>query len=123
MYRVTGKNAVIRYNPYIFARYFEHGLEVTVPHEVAHYVTDRVYGLAHVRPHGDEWRAIMRLLDVEPHATARFDLSGLPIRRQRRFAYRCSCDTHELSTCRHNRVKKGKARYHCRRCGAALVPA
>ena len=123
MYRVARGSAVIRYNPHIFARYFEHGLEVTVPHEVAHYVTDRVYGLSRVRPHGEEWQSVMRLLNVEPRATARFDLSGLPIRRQHRFAYQCDCNTHELSSCRHNRVNQGRARYHCRLCGAVLVPA
>ena len=122
MYRVTRRSAVIRYNPHIFARYYEHGLQVTVPHEVAHYVTDRVYGLRHVRPHGGEWQSIMRQLGVEPRVTANFDLSGLPIRRQRRFTYRCGCNTHELSTCRHNRISEGRARYHCRQCGSMLVP-
>lgn len=122
MYRVTQRSAVIRYNPHIFARYYEHGLQVTVPHEVAHYVTDRVYGLRRVRPHGDEWQSIMRQLGVEPRVTANFDLSGLPIRRQRRFTYQCGCNTHELSTCRHNRISEGRARYHCRQCGSMLVP-
>jgi SprT protein len=123
MYRVVRREAVIRYNPYIFARYFEHGLETTVPHEVAHYITDRLYGLAHVRPHGKEWRSVMLALGAEPRATARFDLSGLPLRRQRRFAYRCGCGTHQLSSCRHKRVAAGRVRYHCRSCGGELVPA
>lgn len=123
MYRVRGREAVIRYNPFIFARYFEHGIDVTVPHEVAHYITDRVWGMKHVRPHGKEWRSVMQAFGLEPRASARFDLDGLPVRRQRRFDYRCECDTHKLSSCRHNRVVAGAARYHCRRCGAALVAA
>ncbi|MFZ0469353.1 MAG: SprT-like domain-containing protein [Thiogranum sp.] len=121
MYRVARREAVIRYNPYIFARYFEHGLQVTVPHEVAHYITDRLYGIAHVRPHGREWRAVMQALGAQPRASARFDLSGIPQRRHRRFGYACDCDTHQLSTCRHNRIVAGKARYYCRGCGAELV--
>jgi SprT protein len=123
MYRVVRREAVIRYNPYIFARYFEHGLQTTVPHEVAHYITDRLYGLAHVRPHGNEWRSVMLALGVEPRATTRFDLSGLPLRRQQRFAYRCDCSAHQLSSCRHNRIAAGRARYHCRSCGGELVLA
>ncbi|VAW72147.1 hypothetical protein MNBD_GAMMA13-1699, partial [hydrothermal vent metagenome] len=99
-----------------------HGLQTTVPHEVAHYIADRVWGLASIRPHGVEWRSVMHQLGAEPSASARFDLSGLPVRRQRRFTYRCDCDTHELTACRHNRVSKGRARYHCRQCGAVLVP-
>jgi SprT protein len=121
MYRVDRRRAVIRYNPYIFARHFEYGLQTTVPHEVAHYITDRLYGLAHVRPHGREWRAVMRALGVEARATGRMDLDGLPLRRQRRFTYRCACTTHRLSACRHNRVTAGRARYHCRACGGELV--
>jgi SprT protein len=121
MYRVVRRQAVIRYNPYIFARHFEHGVHTTVPHEVAHYITDRLYGLARVRPHGREWRDVMHALGVEARATSCMDLSGLPLRRQRRFGYRCSCTTHQLSACRHNRVAAGRARYHCRACGSELV--
>ncbi len=121
MYRVARGRAVIRYNPYIFARHFDHGLGTTVAHEVAHYITDRLYGLRRVRPHGREWRAIMQALGVEARATSRFDLSGVPLRRQRRFSYRCDCTTHQLSSCRHNRVTAGRARYHCRACGRELV--
>lgn len=121
MYRVRRRQQVIRYNPYLFARYFEHGLDTTVPHEVAHYVTDRLYGLAHVRPHGREWKTVMLALGAEPRATARFDLEGMPLRRQRRFSYRCDCSTHQLSACRHNKITSGRARYHCRACGTQLV--
>lgn len=121
MYRVRRSERLIRYNPYIFARYFEHGLQTTVPHEVAHYVTDRLHGLANIRPHGPQWRAVMQALGVEPRASARFDLNGLPQRRQRRFAYRCACTTHQLSACRHNKITGGRARYHCRACGEPLV--
>lgn len=123
MYRVQRRQRLIRYNPYIFARYFEHGLSTTVPHEVAHYVTDRLHGLARVRPHGSEWQAVMRALGVEPRASARFDLQGIPQRRQRRFEYRCACNTHQLTTCRHNKIINGRARYHCRKCGEQLVAA
>jgi SprT protein len=120
MYRVRGGQRVIRYNPYIFARYFNDNLENTVPHEVAHYVTDVLYGLRRVRPHGPEWRAVMRAFGAVPTATCRYDLDGLPVRRQQRFSYQCSCTTHSLSTVRHNRVQGGRAYYSCRRCRAPL---
>jgi SprT protein len=123
MYRVSRRKPLIRYNPYIFSRYFEHGLQVTVPHEVAHYITDRLFGLSNVRPHGKEWRSVMRALGAEPRASARLDLTDIPLRRQRRFAYRCDCAVHQLSSCRHNRIINKKARYHCRRCGEELVVA
>ena len=120
-YRVRRGEAAIRYNPWIFARYYDDNLASTVPHEVAHFVVDQVWGLRRVRAHGPEWRSVMQALGAEPRATARYDLSGLPVRRQRRFAYRCACRNHELTSCRHNRILRGEARYHCRRCGQSLV--
>jgi len=120
-YRVLRGEAVIRYNPWIFARYFDDNVSETVPHEVAHFVVDQLWGLRRVRAHGAEWQSVMRALDAEPRATARYDLTGLPVRRQRRFAYRCACRAHQLTTCRHNRVQRGEARYHCRQCGHTLV--
>lgn len=123
MYRVRRREAVIRYNPHIFARHFEHGLQTTVPHEVAHYITDRLYGLARVAPHGREWRGVMQALGAPAQASCRLDLAGVPMRRQRRYAYSCACRRHELSACRHNRVGSGRARYFCRACGGELVAA
>lgn len=121
VYCVSRRQAVIRYNPYIFSLYFEHGLRTTVPHEVAHYITDRLFGLANVRPHGKEWRSVMQALGAEPRARTHLDLSGIPLRRQRRFTYRCDCAVHQLSSCRHNRIVNSTARYHCRDCGSQLV--
>lgn len=121
MYRVRDGQRCIRYNPYIFAKYFDDSLAGTVPHEVAHYVTDILYGLRRVRPHGAEWRAVMQVLGAAPCVTGDYDLSGVPVRRHRRFAYRCECDTHQLSTRRHNQVHRGKAAYRCRHCGVQLV--
>jgi SprT protein len=120
MYRVRRGERRIRYNPWIFARYFEDSLAGTVPHEVAHYVTDCLYGLGRVPPHGAEWRAVMRALGAEPRATGCYDLSGLPLRRQQRFLYRCGCGSHQLSAVRHNRVQRGEAVYLCRQCRAAI---
>ncbi len=123
MYRVQRGERRIRYNPWIFARYFDDSLAVTVPHEVAHYVTDCLYGLSRVRPHGAEWQAVVHALGASARVTGCYDLSGLPLRRQRRFAYRCGCSSHQLSTVRHNRVQRGEARYLCRQCREAIVYA
>ena len=120
MYRVRGKECVIRYNPYIFAKYFEDNLATTVPHEVAHYVSDRLYGLAKIRPHGDEWRQIMAVFKADDSRTADYDLGGIPTRRQRYFDYRCGCQSHRLSIRRHNKLLRGEVVYNCRQCGDSL---
>ena len=121
MYRVRQTRRQIRYNPYIFGKYFTDNLANTVPHEVAHYLTDVLYGLGNVRPHGREWQAVMRVLDAEPTVTCHYDLTGVPLRRQRRFSYRCACSSHAVSAVRHNRVRRGLGRYVCRQCRTPLV--
>lgn len=121
MYRVYRGRGQIRYNPYIFGKYFTDNLANTVPHEVAHYLTDELYGLRNVRPHGREWQTFMRLLDAEPSVTCRYDLTGVPQRRQRRFSYQCACSSHAVSAVRHNRVQRGLGSYLCRRCREPLV--
>ena len=120
-YRVARGKPHIRYNPWIFAKYFSDSLANTEPHEIAHYVTDRLYGLRNVRPHGAEWQQVMCLLGAEPRATARYDLSGVPVRRQQRFAYRCACMGHSITRSRHNRIRRGEATYLCRSCKTPIV--
>ena len=122
MYRVRGSQRVIRYNPAIFALYFDDNLANTVVHEVAHYVTDSLYGLRKIKPHGKEWKHAMQALGAAPEVTCRYDLGGLQLRRQQRYPYQCDCTRHALSSVRHNRINLGKARYHCRQCGSMLRP-
>lgn len=121
MYRVRGKLREIRFNPFLFSKYFEENLESTVAHEVAHYVADRLYGLRNIRPHGQEWRGIMQLFDADSSVTHRYDLKDIPSRRHRRFAYTCACREHQLTTRRHNQVQKRREIYLCRYCGKKLV--
>ena len=124
MYKVMGRGRriqrQIRYNPWIFAKYYENNLTVTVPHEVAHYLVDCVYGLRNVRPHGAEWKAVMSSFGVDSRATSTFDLEGIPTRRRQQIDYRCGCKAHQLGVRRHNKVLRGEANYLCRYCGEVL---
>lgn len=113
-------DCVIRYNPWIFARYFAENLATTVPHEVAHYAVYRAFPGRRVRPHGREWRSVMHALDADPAVTFDLDISGLPRRQQRQHRYECACREHALSTTRHNRVRTGRARYACLQCRGEL---
>lgn len=123
MYIAKGSSRVIRYNPYIFSKYYDDNLKTTVPHEVAHYVVDMMYNAHRVRPHGAEWQRVMLAFGAEPKATGRYDLSGIPVRKCQRHRYHCDCSSHEISTTRHNRVLQGKARYYCRKCRTMLTPS
>ncbi|MEW5757478.1 MAG: SprT-like domain-containing protein [Pseudomonadota bacterium] len=121
MYRVRRHERWIRYNPYLFAKYFDDNLQTTVPHEVAHYVTDVLHGLRNIRPHGPEWRAVMLAFGADDSVTCAYELTGIPQRRQMRYEYRCSCQSHQLSAQRHNKIRSGRAHYYCRCCGDSLV--
>ena len=79
-----------------------------------------LYGIKRVKPHGPEWRAVMTALNATPHVTGRYDLTGIPTRRQQRHTWHCDCTTQQLSSVRHNRILSGKTRYYCRFCKTPL---
>ena len=66
---------IVDFNPVLLAENVEEFLEDTVPHEVAHLATELIYPHAHRggfgtkrRPHGSEWKSIMRSLGADPCA-------------------------------------------------------
>ncbi len=121
MFKVIGKRRLIRYNPWIFAKYYEENLRDTVPHEVAHYIVHEVYPRRSTRPHGEAWKNLMAQFGADPGVTFDRDLDGVPQRSQRTHRYWCGCQLHEVSTTRHNRVQRRKMRYHCCSCDGLLV--
>jgi SprT protein len=110
----------IRYNTYLFSKYFEDNFTTTIPHEVAHYISDLVYGMKNIRPHGKEWREIMRFFGADASVTANYDLSGIPLKQQNYFTYRCACREHQLSSIRHNRITRYHYQYLCNHCKQVL---
>jgi len=110
----------IRYNPYIFSKYFADNFKTTIPHEVAHYVSDMIYGLHNIRPHGKEWKSIMHTFGADAAVTANYDLTGIPLRNKTLFTYHCSCREHQLGSIRHNRIKKNRGQYYCNACKQVL---
>ncbi len=121
MFKIKGRESFIRYNPWLFAKYFEDNFTSTIPHEVAHYIVHRLYGMHRVRPHGPEWKAVMADFDADDRVTGDFDLEGIPSRQHRRFSYQCDCREHSVTTRRHNAVQQGRARYACRLCNGELL--
>jgi SprT protein len=122
MFKVVGRHGLIRYNPWIFGKYFEENLRDTVPHEVAHYIVHEVYR-RRTKPHGEQWKNLMKQFDADPGVTFQLDLDGVPQRRQSSHRYQCGCRIHEISGIRHKRVQRGTARYLCRFCNDDLVYA
>lgn len=112
---------VIELNGVLLTQHADVMLHETLAHELAHLIVHQLHRRA--RAHGREWQRVMRdWLGVEPERTHALDVSVIPVRRQRRFAYRCGCRTHELTTVRHNRALRGQ-KYLCVRCGDRLLAA
>jgi len=123
MHCVRGSSSWLRFNPWLFARYWEDSLRNTVAHEVAHAVVWQRFPRRRLRPHGAEWRSVMALFDADDRVTCNYDLSDVPQRRQQRFAYWCGCREHAVSAVRHNRMERGQGSYHCRYCRERLRPS
>lgn len=121
MFKTIGKRRLIRYNPWIFAKYFEENLGDTVPHEVAHFIVHEVYPRRGVKPHGAEWQDLMAHFGADPGVTFDLDLEGVPQRSQKTHRYHCGCQVHDVSTTRHNRVQRRRMSYHCLACDGSLV--
>ena len=125
MYRMSGRGKniqrVIRYNPWLFAKYWDDNFTTTIPHEVAHYVAEQLFG--RVRPHGQEWKNLMVLFNADSARTCNFDMTGIPTRSVKTVAYQCACRSHQLSLIRHNKVLRRGARYLCKFCNQPLVAA
>ncbi len=120
MYKIDKGTKKIRFNPYHFAKYPEENFNETIPHEVAHYIVDQVYGIRNVRPHGTEWKALMLKFGVEPKRTFSYSLDGIPTKIHKRHTYTCGCSQFEITTRRHNMIEQGKAEYCCRQCGSKI---
>ncbi|HHJ34259.1 MAG TPA: metallopeptidase (SprT family) [Gammaproteobacteria bacterium] len=124
MYRVSHQlghyTREIRYNPYIFSKYYDDNFNTTVPHEVAHYISDIIYGLRNIKPHGNEWKQIMLDFNADATVTTDYDLSGIPQKKLSSFTYQCSCREHQLSSIRHNKINRKRFKYYCNFCKKPL---
>lgn len=110
----------IRFNPWLFAKYPDDSWQNTIPHEVAHYISDCLFGLNNIKPHGVEWQKIMRDFGAEPIVRGDYSLDGIPVRKTRRYNYHCACRKVELTSIRHQRIQNGLQEYRCRDCREKL---
>ena len=121
MFKTIGERRLIRYNPWIFAKYYEENLRDTVPHEVAHFIVHEAYPRRGTKPHGPQWQEVMARFGADPGVTFDMDLEGVPQRRQTTHRYHCGCQLHDVSSTRHNRTQRRRVSYHCVICDGRLV--
>ena len=107
-----------RYNLDIATANLEGFLAQTVPHEVAHIVDYFMHGCS--SHHGKKWKQIMVDFGLEPTRCHNYEKGVEPTRTLKRFTYYCQCRFYELTSIRHNRIKRG-ASYSCRSCHFELT--
>lgn len=116
--RLLDGSCILNFNRLLLEQHTSDFIDRTVPHEVAHLVAYQVFGLK-IKPHGREWKQVMGLFNADDSRCHSYDVSKLNTRRYRRFAYECSCRSHQLTSIRHNRVLSGYS-YVCKSCKQPL---
>lgn len=109
--------STIRYNPMIASANLQEFITRTVPHEVAHVVDQRLHGSS---SHGPRWKKIMKDFGVPATRCHSYSNGVVKTRELKRFAYRCECRTHSLTSILHNRMCRGQRRW-CKICRHDLV--
>ncbi|MCU7848163.1 MAG: SprT-like domain-containing protein [Candidatus Thiodiazotropha sp. (ex Lucinoma kastoroae)] len=111
-------SCTIRYNLSLLNRYGEAFINTTVPHEISHLIARTLHG-PKIKPHGIEWKEIMKRFGASPNRCHNFSTNQTEGRNMRYFDYRCDCRSHRLSAIRHNRIQDGVI-YLCQKCGTRL---
>jgi len=106
----------VQLNSVLFQENVQGFLQDTIPHEVAHLVTRRLYGRA-VASHGPEWQHVMRTLGVSPERTHNYDVSNSAV-ASRLYRFSCACRTFELTPRKLRSALQGLRA--CRQCKTPL---
>lgn len=111
----------LRFNMVLLKENGDRFINRTVPHECAHLITRAVFGNSRkIKSHGKEWKYVMHKLGVEDSTRCHsYDTTNSRVSRKKRYPYRCGCQDYNLTSIRHNRIRKGKV-YRCKYCGKEL---
>jgi SprT protein len=107
----------VRLNAQLLIENQQSFIDRTVGHELAHIVAYQLYG-KEIKPHGREWKMVMKMFGQEPSRCHSFDVSNVSTRKTH--TYECGCRTFQLTSVRHNKIIKGKSSYTCNRCKGTL---
>ena len=95
---------LIKLSPTLLKENIEKYLKTTVPHEIAHLLTRKMYSMA--TPHGRHWKYVMVKLGAKPNRCHEYDVSNVSNKRKERFKYHyvCNCRSHMVTSVIHNRI-------------------
>lgn len=110
----------LRLNPIALKNYRDDFIKQTVGHEVAHLIAFRKHG-AYIKPHGLEWKNVMRLFRLPPNRCHTYDLPKA--RNVVRKLYSCNgCGAETgVTQYKHNRWMRGEISFRCKRCNGKVV--
>lgn len=95
------------------AEHCEGVINTTVPHEIAHLITDNLFPNAK-QAHGPEWKSVMIKLGLPP---VRCHSMAIPSARP--FVWECNCQKWQVSRIVHHRMQTESIRT-CRKCKKAF---
>lgn len=99
----------------IWARASQKERRETVIHETCHLIAYHEAKGKRIRPHGDEWKALMWRCGVKPNRTHDVDVTGLSKRKT--IQATCDCPApHYLTKRKANRILEGTLQCRCTRC-------
>lgn len=114
--KALGKQNHLQLNAVLFMENVDAFLADTIPHEVAHLITGKLYS-QQATPHGKEWQEVMRKMGLSPTRCHSFDTANAAV-ASTLYRYRCRCKAFEFSLVRHQRAQRRP--YACRVCKQAL---
>ena len=112
------RSNLIRINPYVLERNTEEFLAQIVPHEVCHLLAHQIYPYKQIKPHGPEWKSVMRRLGYPPTRCHSFEVEQ--IRKTRKFRYVCNCMKHTVGHAVHKKMQAGQKRI-CLKCRQRVI--
>lgn len=132
IYNLTGRTAGIAYsgsnkirlNKSLLLKYGILFINDTVKHECAHLIARKYFEInKKIKPHGKEWKIVMRVLGAATDRCHSFDTSCAITKKslRRQYLYTCACNyAHIVGTKRHNKLS-GFNKYYCKKCKSNLV--
>ena len=110
----------LRLNATALKNYRNDFIEQTVGHEVAHLLAFRKHG-AYIKPHGLEWKNVMRLFKLPPTRCHTYELpSARAVTRKLYVCERCGKET-GVTQYKHNRWLRGEISFRCKPCDGKVV--
>lgn len=109
------RSGELHFNPILYLENQQHYLIQTVGHEFAHYVQRIMFPTS--KPHGWEWKLVMRALGLTPDRCHSYDTSNARVCRRvhKKYEVVCQCSTHLVTMRLLTKIRAGR-KYKCKHC-------